>query len=39
VIPDFLKEILWEENIKPFTRFITTEKIDYDRDLRRKFDI
>ena len=36
-IPDFLKELLWEERMKHFTRFITIKEIDYDRDLRRTF--
>lgn len=36
-IPDFLKELLWEERIKHFTRFITIKEIDYDKDLRRLF--
>ena len=38
-IPSFLKELLWEENIKPYTRFVTIEEIDYDGDLRRKFNM
>lgn len=38
-IPNFINELLWEEKIKPFTRFITVEEIDYDDDLRKKFDV
>lgn len=38
-IPKFLKELLWEENIKQYTRFITTQDIEYDRDLKRLFDL
>lgn len=36
-IPEFLKELLWEERIKHFTRFITVRDIDYDEDLRKYF--
>src|SRR3989344_528013 len=36
-IPDFLKELLWEERMKHFTRFITIKEIDYDKDLRKSF--
>jgi len=36
-IPDFLKELLWEERIKHFTRFMTIKEIDYDKDLRKIF--
>lgn len=36
-IPKFLEELLWEERIKNFTRFITIKEIDYDKDLRRLF--
>lgn len=36
-IPDFLKELLWEERMKHFTRFITIKEIDYDKDLRKGF--
>lgn len=38
-IPDFLKELLWEERMKHFTRFITIKEIDYDKDLRKTFGI
>lgn len=38
-IPDFLKELLWEEKMKHFTRFITIKEIDYDKDLRRVFNL
>lgn len=38
-VPSFIKELLWEESIKPFTRFITVDEIDYDRDLREKFNL
>ena len=36
-IPDFLKELLWEEQMKHFTRFITIKEIDYDQDLKKIF--
>lgn len=36
-IPDFLKELLWEERMKYFTRFITIKEIDYDKDLKKYF--
>ena len=35
--PNFLKEILFEENIKHYTRLITTSSIEYDLDLKIKF--
>lgn len=38
-IPDFLKELLWEERMKHFTRFITIKEIDYDKDLRKSFNL
>ena len=38
-IPHFLKDILFEEGIKQYTRFITTNEIEYDKDLRRMFNI
>jgi hypothetical protein len=36
-IPDFLKELLWEERMGHFTRFITIKEIDYDKDLKKVF--
>lgn len=36
-IPSFLEEILDEENIKKYTRFITTESIDRDDDIKKMF--
>jgi len=36
-IPLFLKELLWDENIKPYTRFITTTDIEYDKDMQKLF--
>lgn len=36
-VPDFLKEILFEENIKHYARLITTLSIEYDADIRKKF--
>ena len=36
-VPNFLKELLFEENIKHYTRLITTIGIEYDKDLRRMF--
>lgn len=38
-VPEFLKEILWEENIKHYTRLITTDTIEYDKDLRNLFNL
>lgn len=38
-IPDFLKEILGEENILFYTRFITTTSIDFDKDLKKLFSL
>lgn len=38
-VPSFLKEILFEEEIKHFTRMITTTSIEYDKDLKRLFKI
>lgn len=38
-IPKFIEELLWEDKIKYYTRFITIKEIDYDTDLRRKFKI
>lgn len=36
-VPRFLLEILFEENIKQYTRLITTYTIEYDKDLKRIF--
>jgi len=38
-VPKFLKDLLFEERIKQYTRFITTYEIEYDKDLRKKFDL
>lgn len=38
-IPDFLREILAEEKILFHTRMITTSSIDYDKDLKRLFNL
>ena len=38
-VPSFLKDLLFEENIKKYTRFITTESIEFDRDLRKVFNL
>jgi DNA-binding transcriptional regulator PaaX len=38
-VPSFLKDLLFEENIKQHTRFITTEAIEYDKDLRKLFNL
>lgn len=38
-IPEFLKKLFWEERVKRFTRFITIKEIDYDKDLRKVFDL
>src|SRR3989344_9236435 len=32
-VPKFLKEILFDESIKHYTRLITTDNIEYDKDL------
>jgi DNA-binding transcriptional regulator PaaX len=37
--PSFLKDLLFEENIKQYTRFIITEHIEYDKDLRDAFNL
>jgi len=36
-VPSFLRDLLFEENIKKYTRFITTEEIEYDADLKNLF--
>lgn len=36
-VPSFLRDLLFEENIRRYTRFISAEMIEYDRDLRRLF--
>jgi len=38
-VPQFIKDMLFEENIKQYTRFITTTDIEYDNDLRKVFNI
>jgi len=38
-VPKFLKDILFEEGIKQYTRLITTYDIEYDKDLRKLFNI
>lgn len=38
-VPDFLKDILFEEGIKQYTRLITTNSIEYDKDLRKMFNL
>ena len=38
-VPKFLKDLLFEEEIKQYTRFITTYEIEYDKDLRKLFDL
>ena len=38
-VPRFLKDLLFEEQIKQYTRFITTYEIEYDKDLRKKFNL
>ena len=38
-VPQFLKDILFEECIKQYTRFITTSDIEYDKDLQKMFNI
>ncbi len=36
-VPSFLRDLLFEEDIKRHTRFIVAESIEYDDDLRRMF--
>ncbi len=38
-VPQFLKDILFEEGIKQYTRLITTNDIEYDKDLQKMFNI
>lgn len=33
-VPGFLKDLMFEKNIKPHVRFITTNHVDNDKDLR-----
>ena len=38
-VPKFIKDLLFEENIKQYTRFITTYDIEYDKDLKNMFNL
>ncbi len=38
-VPAFLQVLLFEDNIKQHTRFITTEHIEHDNDLRQLFNL
>ena len=38
-VPKFIKELLFEENIKQYARFITTYDMEYDQDLKRMFNL
>lgn len=38
-VPGFLKELMLEKNVKPYIKFITTDSISNDEDLRRKFNL
>lgn len=38
-VPNFLKEILFEEEVKHYTRLITATSIEYDKDLKRLFKV
>lgn len=38
-VPGFLKDLISESNIKPHIKFITTNSISDDSDLKRKFDL
>lgn len=38
-VPKFIKDMLFEDNIKQYTRLITTYDIEYDKDLKRIFDL
>lgn len=38
-VPKFIKDLLFEENIKQYTRLITTNNIEYDKDLKKLFDL
>lgn len=33
-VPGFLKDLMFEKNIKPYVRFVTTSYVDNDQDLR-----
>ena len=36
-VPPFLKQLIFEDDIKPHIRFVTTNLIDDDSDLRKIF--
>lgn len=36
-VPSFLRDLLFDENIKQYTRFVTTESVEYEGDLRKMF--
>lgn len=36
-VPNFLREILFEKEIKPYTRLITTASLERDDDIKKKF--
>jgi len=38
-VPNFVKEMLFEENIKHYTRLITTHEIEYDKDIKTMFNL
>ena len=38
-VPTFLKHVLFENDLKKYVRFITTESIDNDQDLKKMFNI
>lgn len=38
-VPGFLKELMLEEHIRPYIKFITTNSISNDLDLRKKFNL
>ncbi len=36
-VPPFLKELLFEDNVKPYVRFVTTNLVDRDDDIKKIF--
>jgi len=38
-VPSFLKELLLYDDIRPHTRFITTDSLDEDLDLKKRFNL
>lgn len=38
-VPSFLGDLLYSKEIKPYTRFITTDSLDNDGDLKKLFNL